>query len=257
MNKRILIIDDEQNIRQMTRLTLEAAGYEVGEAEDGIEAFAILGGDPAWDVVLLDQRLPLMEGTEVLRRIKVLAPAARVVMMTAFASVELAVEAMKLGATDFLRKPMTPEVVRNAVAAALKKMSEPQAAVGAQASPHDQWDLRTVTMNGFTILRRSDVTRALPHQPNERGFLVRKPNGQEQEVAVEISDEALKDAELVTRGATIEKAFWTSQAENFLRDFIWNDGNVPADGKLILKGIDSDVLEKLALHHPEQKRENE
>src|SRR5260370_25829387 len=87
MPERVLIIDDEENIRQMIRLTLEAAGYEVGEAEDGIEAFAILGGDPAWNVVLLDQRLPLMEGTEVLRRINVLAPSVSVGMITAFASV--------------------------------------------------------------------------------------------------------------------------------------------------------------------------
>jgi len=46
MTERVLIIDDEENIRQMIRLTLEAAGYEVGEAEDGTEAFAILGGTP-------------------------------------------------------------------------------------------------------------------------------------------------------------------------------------------------------------------
>src|SRR5215510_15048599 len=112
MNKRVLIVDDEQNIRQMIRLTLETAGYEVAEAEEGIEAFAILGGDSRWNLVMLDYRLPVMEGTEVLRRIKVIAPSVPVVMMTAFASVELAVEAMKLGATDFIRKPMTPEVVR-------------------------------------------------------------------------------------------------------------------------------------------------
>ena len=253
MSKRILIIDDEENIRQMIRLTLEAAGYEVGEAEDGIEAFAILGADPAWNVVLLDQRLPLMDGTEVLPRISVLAPLARVVMMTAFASVELAVEAMKLGATDFLRKPMTPEVVRNSVAAALKKVAAPRAEVGAQAGRRDRAHSQTVTTNGFTILRGSDLTRTLPQRPNERRFLVRKPDGREQEVVVEISDEALKAAEQVTRGATIEKAFWTSQAETFLSDFIWNDGNVPPGGKLILKGIDSDALEK----PPQQKGRDE
>ncbi|HZE72518.1 MAG TPA: response regulator [Pyrinomonadaceae bacterium] len=66
MVERVLIIDDEENIRQMIRLTLEASAYEVGEAEDGIEAFAILGGDPSWNVILLDQRMPMMEGTEVL-----------------------------------------------------------------------------------------------------------------------------------------------------------------------------------------------
>jgi DNA-binding response OmpR family regulator len=62
MPERVLIIDDEENIRQMLRLTLETADYEVGEAGDGMEAFAILGGDPAWNVVLLDQRLPIAEG---------------------------------------------------------------------------------------------------------------------------------------------------------------------------------------------------
>lgn len=252
MTERVLIIDDEENIRQMIRLTLEAAAYEVAEAKDGIEAFAILGGDPAWNVVLLDQRLPLMEGTEVLRRIKVLAPSARVVMMTAFASVELAVEAMKLGATDFLRKPMTPEVVRNSVVAALAKVSEPPPEAEAQSSRRDQAHTRSVTLNGFTILRGSDLTRALPHQPNERRFLVRKPDGRQQEVVVEISEKSLKAAEQVARGATIERAFWTSQAETFLSAFIWNDGDVPADGKLILKGIDPDVLEELAHHHPKR-----
>lgn len=235
MSKRVLIIDDEENIRQMLRLTLEAAGYEVGEAEDGIESFAILGGDPEWNVILLDQRLPLMEGTEVLRRIKVLAPAASVVMMTAFASVELAVQAMRLGATDFLRKPMTPEVVRNSVAAALNKVSAPQAEVQAQGR-RDQADTQTMTMNGFAILRRSGLNSSIPQQ-NERRFLVRGPDGREQEVVVEISNEALKEAEQVASGVQLEGEFWTSQAETFLSDFIWNDGNVPADGKLILKGV--------------------
>ena len=253
MAERVLIIDDEENIRQMIRLTLEAAGYEVGEAEDGIEAFAILGGDSAWNVVLLDQRLPLREGTEVLRRISVLAPSARVVMMTAFASVELAVEAMKLGATDFLRKPMTPEVVRNSIAAALKKVSKPQTEVETQDRRRDQAHIRTATLNGFTILRGSDVARALPHRSNERRFLVRKPDGREQEVVVEISDEAFREAAQLTRNATTEKGFWTSQAETFLSDFIWNDGNVPAGGKLILKGVDRDVIEKMK----EEKRSNE
>ena len=245
MSERVLIIDDEENIRQMLRLTLETAGYEVAEAEDGNEAFAILGGDSAWNVVLLDQRLPVMDGTEVLRRIKVLAPQARVVMMTAFASVELAVEAMKLGATDFLRKPMTPEVVRNAVAAALEKVSKPGREVETENGRSEKAGVRTVTMNGFTILRRSDVASALPQRSNERRFIVRRPDGRDQEVVVEISEEAFKAAELATGGASIERAFWTSQAETFLSDFIWNDGDVPAGGKLVLKGADQEGLEKL------------
>ena len=245
MSERVLIIDDEENIRQMLRLTLETAGYEVGEAEDGSETFAILGGDSAWNVILLDQRLPVMEGTEVLRRIKVLAPQARVVMMTAFASVEIAVQAMKLGATDFLRKPMTPEVVRNAVAAALEKVSKPGGEVETEDDRIEKAGFRTLTMNGFTILRGSDVGRALSQRSNERRFIVRRPDGRDQEVVVEISEEAFKSAERATAGASIERGFWTSQAETFLSDFIWNDGDVPAGEKLVLKGADQEGLEKL------------
>ena len=179
MSKRVLLIDDEENIRQMTRLTLESAGYEVGEAGSGMEAFAILGGDDSWDVVFLDQKMPGMIGTDVLRRIKVLVPQARVIMMTAFASIELAVEAMRLGATDFVRKPMTPEIVRNAVAAALDKAAETPAPNIANADQGVSRPIRTVTMNGFVILRASDVRIALPHQPNERRFIVRRPDGRD------------------------------------------------------------------------------
>ena len=54
MPKRVLIVDDEENIREMTRLALEAVGYEVGEAGSGLEAFAVIGADESWDAVLLD-----------------------------------------------------------------------------------------------------------------------------------------------------------------------------------------------------------
>src|ERR1700752_1371038 len=121
MSKRILIIDDEENIRRVTRLTLQAAGYEVGEAGDGYSGLEVFGNGSNWDAVLLDQRMPRMDGLETLRHINERDANARVIMATAYASIELAVDAMKLGATDFVRKPMTPEILRNAVAAALAK----------------------------------------------------------------------------------------------------------------------------------------
>src|SRR6059036_91391 len=119
MSQRTLIIDDEAHVRRMMRLTLETAGYEVGEAADGLQGLAAFGNGTTWDVVLLDQKMSGIDGLEVLRRMKERAPTARVIMVTAFASIELAVEAMKLGATDFMRKPMTPEILRSAVAAAI------------------------------------------------------------------------------------------------------------------------------------------
>src|SRR5882762_9297527 len=118
MSKRILIIDDEEHIRQMMRLTLEAGGYTVGEARDGEEGLKLYGEGSEWDGVVLDQRMAGMDGLETLRRLRAVDPRARIIMATAYASIELAVDAMKLGASDFVRKPMTPEALRNAVAAA-------------------------------------------------------------------------------------------------------------------------------------------
>jgi two-component system chemotaxis response regulator CheY len=66
---KMLIIDDEAHIREMMRLTLEAAGYEVGEAADGDEGLARFGDGSGYDVVLLDQKMPGMDGLETLRRL--------------------------------------------------------------------------------------------------------------------------------------------------------------------------------------------
>src|SRR6185369_7378022 len=196
MAKRVLIVDDEENIRELTRLALEAAGYEVGEAANGLEAFAIIGSDESWDAVLLDQKMPGMVGIDILRQLTVMLPTTPVIMMTAYASVDLAVEAMKLGATDFVRKPMTPEILRNALIAALTKAPEsPQFNV---AEDDTRKGSPQVTLNGFTILRATDIRGVSPQRTNERCFIVRKPDGSEQKVVVEIDPEAVSAVEKVT-----------------------------------------------------------
>jgi len=70
----MLISDDEAHVRRMMRLTLETAGYEVGEAGDGPQGLAAFGDGTTWDVVLLDQKMPGMDGIEVLRRMQAGAP---------------------------------------------------------------------------------------------------------------------------------------------------------------------------------------
>jgi DNA-binding response OmpR family regulator len=240
MNKRILIIDDEENIRRVTRLTLQAAGYEVGEAGDGEQGLEAFGDGSAWDAVLLDQRMPGMDGLETLRRIKHRDASAPVIMSTAYASIELAVDAMKLGATDFVRKPMTPEILRNAVAAAIAKqrlVSSMTTSATAEVS-HDPL-IQIITMNGFTILD-AEGTR---QDPNQRRFVVKSPTGTEHEVLVQIDEEAIEYVERMTRRELpAENSFWTTQAQRLLSDYLWKEGKVPATRKLILSDIDREEL---------------
>jgi CheY-like chemotaxis protein len=256
MSKRILIIDDEENIRRVTRLTLQAAAYEVGEAADGERGLEAFGNGSTWDAVLLDQRMPGMDGLEVLRQIKQRQPAARVIMSTAYASIELAVDAMKLGATDFVRKPMTPEILRNAVAASLAKpqrVVEPTGATApatetAPTSPASSEVsavplIQTITMNGFTILEAPAESNPSEQAPSERRFTVETPGGEEHEVVVQIDEEAVGYVERMTRRLLPpENSFWTGQAKRLLSDYLWKEGQVPPTRKLVIKDIDRDDL---------------
>jgi len=240
MSKRILIIDDEENIRRVTRLTLQAAGYEVGEAADGERGLEAFGDGSSWDAVLLDQRMPGIDGLETLRHIKGRQPEARVIMSTAYASIELAVDAMKLGATDFVRKPMTPEIVRNAVAAALSKQQRVREAIRPSKTEVAAEPLiQIITMNGFTILDSEDAR----HEPNERRFVVKSPTGSEHEVLVQIDEDAVGYVERMTRRKLpAENSFWTSQAQRLLGDYLWKEGKVPPTRKLTIKDVDRDEL---------------
>ena len=109
MRKRILIVDDEGHIRQMVRLTLETAGYEVGEAADGIQGLVAFADGSTWDAVLLDQRMPGLDGLETtrsLRRIPELA-ALPIVMVTAAAFPQDQANALAAGCDAVLLKPVS------------------------------------------------------------------------------------------------------------------------------------------------------
>jgi CheY-like chemotaxis protein len=154
---RVLIIEDEDPLRHLIRLTLEAAGYEVGEAADGETGLTTFGDGREWDAVLLDQRLPGIDGLETLRRLKRRDPDASVVMVTAYGSIELAVDAMKAGARDFLRKPVSPESLRGALKAALA--STPTQAPLPRRRP-------TSTDSPFSSIRVANATTLLsPSMP--------------------------------------------------------------------------------------------
>lgn len=119
-HKHILIVDDEPNVRLVFRTALESAGYELSMAEDGRAALEALGRAKS-DLVLLDLQMPGMDGMETLRRLRDAGMNVPVVIVTAHGSVPHAVEAMKLGAIDFLAKPLSPDSLRGVVAEVLDR----------------------------------------------------------------------------------------------------------------------------------------
>src|SRR4051794_2000574 len=100
---RILVVDDEQNARTALKALLSEEGFEVYEAKDGEQALELIG-QPSPDVVLTDVRMPGMDGITLVKKARDGGADALFVVMTAFASIELAVQAMKAGAENFLVK---------------------------------------------------------------------------------------------------------------------------------------------------------
>lgn len=110
----VLIVDDEKNIRLTLSIALEQLGISVDTASTGTEALEKLA-EKSYKVILLDLRLPDLDGMEILRHLAEMRPEIKVIVITAYGSIDLAVEAMKLGAVDFLPKPFDTTAVREMV----------------------------------------------------------------------------------------------------------------------------------------------
>ena len=117
---RLLVVDDEANMRRVLASILGADGHEVVEADGVRTAQRAFAGSP-FDLVLTDQRMADGDGLALLASCREVDPTVPVVVMTAYATVELAVEAMKIGAFDFVPKPFQPDAVRAVVRRACER----------------------------------------------------------------------------------------------------------------------------------------
>ncbi len=108
--KRILIIDDEESFRHMLSIILSKEGYEVETAPNGEEALQKLSSF-SFDQVLCDIRMPNMDGMEFLKEVKRLGIETTIIMMSAYGTIDIAIEAMKLGAYDYISKPFKPDEI--------------------------------------------------------------------------------------------------------------------------------------------------
>jgi DNA-binding NtrC family response regulator len=101
---RVLVVDDEEALRIVLSAELEGEGYQIASAADGQEAINILA-TKEFDLILLDIKMPNVDGFEVLKYVKEHCPKTKVVMLTGFADLKNAIESKKLGAEDFVSKP--------------------------------------------------------------------------------------------------------------------------------------------------------
>lgn len=240
---RILIVDDEANVRETMCIALETVGYRVETAADGPQGVEKFGNGEAWDLVLLDQRMPGMEGLEVLSNLRERDPDSRVVMVTAYGTIELAVEAMKAGAVDFLRKPFTPQVLRGAVQATL---AHPRGAVrpdshslthllpGLPSTPQAPSVplIHFRTLNGYKFwpvpLSEGEAeTEALRIR---RDFEAQAPEGKTRRCAVEITTSVRgKVRDGTGRDFAPEEPVWDAVARSGLAAYLWERAELPPD----------------------------
>ena len=111
---KILVVDDDKNIRRTVSMALESLDYFVHTAFDGKDAMVQLTGDK-YDMIITDLKMPGMNGMELLEQAIAKYPEIKIVLISAHGTVDNAVDAMKLGAVDFLQKPFTPKELRNIV----------------------------------------------------------------------------------------------------------------------------------------------
>lgn len=149
-NKRALVIDDEQVVLDSVRKVLTTEDYEVDTCPKGKKGIELAIHQP-YDVVLTDIRMPDIGGLIVLRDVKRAKPSMPVLIITGYASVSSAVQAMKLGAADYIEKPFKPEELLKAVAEAIKRSAREQ--------PEEQ-----------RIVHREEVLRVLERGADDNEF---------------------------------------------------------------------------------------
>jgi CheY-like chemotaxis protein len=123
MSNKILVVDDEQAIRDNIKKLLEIYGYEVSTASDGIEALNIVANEK-FDVYLLDVLMPGMDGLELMQKIKLVDPISVIIIITGYSSIEGGIKAVRSGAFHYLTKPITKEELFKVIDKGIKRHEE-------------------------------------------------------------------------------------------------------------------------------------
>lgn len=165
MKHKILIIDDDASLRRVLEFNLQKAGYEVTVAGSGEEGIALFSAAPS-PLVITDMKMPGMDGMQLLGSIKACSPETLVIMITAFGTVDIAVQAMKAGAYDYITKPFNRDELLLTVAKALQLIDVEAENRKLKEELADRSDFRTVVGSSpqmdkvFSIVRKVADTEA-------------------------------------------------------------------------------------------------
>ncbi len=143
MKPKILVVDDAPSHRRMIEAVLDAEGYDIKQADNGQAAIAAVE-DRFYDLVIMDIRMPKVGGIEALKKIKEISPGIPIILMTAYASVGTAVEALKSNAYDYLTKPLDIEELKILVAKALRFRQLEQENVYLKERLNDRFDFSKI-----------------------------------------------------------------------------------------------------------------
>ncbi len=157
---KILLMEDETNVAKGLKLVLDEEGYQVDWAETGKRALELFH-QKHYDLLLADLRLPDVDGIEVIKEVKHQQPQTGVIVITGYSTVNSAVEAMKLGASDYLQKPFTDDEIRAAIHEAL--------AIEASFRPAPQVAPLVVDPEAFVVQKR-EVFRVLNRTADDKAF---------------------------------------------------------------------------------------
>jgi len=204
----ILIIDDDDAIRDSMRQVLKKEGYQIRDSKDGQEGLALFQKE-SFHLVFLDLKLPGVNGLHVLRQMKYASPETPIVIITGFGTIESAVDAMKIGAFDYMSKPFTPEGLRLSVRKALdgRKMTLENLYLRSELKAKSEFDM--VVGTSRAMQKVLDVISQV--SPTETTVLITGESGTGKElIAREIHNHSLRhDAPFVVVdcGALVETLF--------------------------------------------------
>lgn len=235
---KILVIDDEKNVREMIRLALENVGHTVDTAVDGQSGLEKFGTGEDWDLVLLDQRLPNeTEGTDVFSEMVERRPGTKALLITAYGSINVAIESLKAGMISLLRKPFSTDQLRSMVNEALIRSCKKSEAIEADDVINA---ISRTSQSGFKF---STVNSSYDDKLGEWTVEIdaENPDGQCSEVRVHVPRYVIELAKALADCESVpgKQQFWIGLAEEALAHYTLIHGGLPPEGKLEVDDIDA------------------